>query len=367
MCDERRSESESSVRKSSLEYVDSALGSEANCSTPGSEAPRGSSSVSDDEQGFQRQLELREIIRDLREEKEKHLQTALEMALKVDELQKSQCLDKADLSQARDRLRVLEEQQVRGQRSQSDQHLSDEIRAWKELVDHQKAILEKVKSELEETQTALKEKEAQVEKMKEDISRIISEDKPKAQVRDNETQTEPGSWCDWGKEMPTSAAGAAGAAGAAVNDRNKDHSDEEHVNSGLSEEDEDPPSQECRRLSNPGRAEKEGTSVSGSRALYSSSASPVRDFYLRQLFQDNSLDSSLSEPPLASSRRSGAEDGASPASEAGLTSGRRSASLGLESAAESRLSSADSGSESTSVKACVRAQHSVNCRRIKSV
>ncbi|CAG2116225.1 unnamed protein product, partial [Medioppia subpectinata] len=52
------------------------------------------------------------------------------------------------------------------QHLREQQYLSDELKAWKEMVEHQKAIMEKIRSELEKQQTLNREKDITIESLR---------------------------------------------------------------------------------------------------------------------------------------------------------------------------------------------------------
>jgi hypothetical protein len=108
--------------------------------------------------------------------------------LKQLELQKD--LQTNELSLANSRISQLEnlllEDKNNSKRQQSDQYLKDELSAWKELVEQQKAIMEKIRNELENTQSLVREKDKVIDTLRRPSS-STSNDSLKYEV---ETQTE---------------------------------------------------------------------------------------------------------------------------------------------------------------------------------
>jgi hypothetical protein len=108
--------------------------------------------------------------------------------LKQLELQKD--LQMKELSLANNRISQLQnlllEDKNNSKRQQSDQYLKDELSAWKELVEQQKAIMEKIRNELENTQSLVREKDKVIDTLRRPSS-STSNDSLKYEV---ETQTE---------------------------------------------------------------------------------------------------------------------------------------------------------------------------------
>lgn len=125
----------------------------------------------------------------MQETKDKHLQTAVEMAIRLDDLKKEQEIQRMELQMAYNRIRELEDILKNTSKGHIEQHFSDELEAWKEMVDQQKAILVKIKDELEETQSRLKEKESEVEFLKM-LRKGIDNCKPVFELKDANTQTD---------------------------------------------------------------------------------------------------------------------------------------------------------------------------------
>jgi hypothetical protein len=109
---------------------------------------------------------------------------------KLKQLQLQKDLQMNELSLANSRISQLEnlllEDKNNSKRQQSDQYLKDELSAWKELVEQQKAIMEKIRNELENTQSLVREKDKVIDTLRRPSS-STSNDSLKYEV---ETQTE---------------------------------------------------------------------------------------------------------------------------------------------------------------------------------
>lgn len=84
--------------------------------------------------------------------------------VRLEELEKQRKLQKSELSSANSRISQLEgiisdNNLQNDKRQHSSNYLNDELKAWKELVEHQKAIMEKIRIELEDTQLLVREKD----------------------------------------------------------------------------------------------------------------------------------------------------------------------------------------------------------------